>query len=91
MKIEASFTASRNAIRVGNLVAMCALATVFANTAPAQINSGMITGVVTDPQKAGVPNTKVLVIEDATYYSYSVATNGNGEYTVPCLTPALIQ
>ncbi len=85
MKIEASFTASRNAIRVGNLVAMCALATVFANTAPAQINSGMITGVVTDPQKAGVPHAKVLVIEDATHYSYSAATNGNGEYTVPYL------
>jgi hypothetical protein len=51
----------------------------------AQINSGIITGVVTDPQKAVIPKAKVEVVEDATHYTYSVATNESGEYTVPYL------
>jgi len=41
--------------------------------------------VVTDAQKALVPNAKVQVVEDATHYAYSAATNGSGEYTVPYL------
>ena len=53
--------------------------------AAAQINSGVITGIVTDPQKAVVPNAKVDVVEDATKFSYSVTTNGSGEFTVPYL------
>ena len=44
--------------------------------AAAQINSGVITGIVTDPQKAVVPNAKVEVVEDDTKFSYSATTNG---------------
>ena len=51
----------------------------------AQINSGVITGVVTDPGKAVIPNAKIVVVEDATHYQYSATTNGAGEYTVPYL------
>ena len=58
---------------------------VLASHALGQINSGMITGVVTDPQKAVVPHARVEVVEDATHYSYSVVTNESGEYTVPYL------
>ncbi len=57
----------------------------MAHLAPAQINSGMITGIVTDPQKAVVPKAKVEVVEEATQYSYSATTNASGEYTVPYL------
>jgi hypothetical protein len=51
----------------------------------AQINSGVITGVVTDPHKAAVPNAKVEVVEDSTKFSYSATTNSSGEFTVPYL------
>ena len=51
----------------------------------AQINSGVITGVVTDPHKAAVPNAKVEVVEDNTQFSYSATTNSSGEFTVPYL------
>jgi hypothetical protein len=66
-------------------LASAVLLSFFASHAAAQINSGMITGVVTDPQKAVVPNAKAEVIEDATHYSYSATTNEAGEYTVPYL------
>ena len=62
-----------------------AVALALAIGAFAQINSGMITGVVTDPQKAVIPHAKVEVVEDATHYTYSATTNSNGEYTVPYL------
>ena len=61
------------------------LAALLASAAFGQINSGTITGVVMDPQKAVVPHAKVEVVEDATHYSYAVVTNENGEYTVPYL------
>ena len=60
-------------------------ATFLAANAAAQINSGMITGIVTDPQKAVVPNAKVEVVEDSTKFSNSATTNGSGEFTVPYL------
>jgi hypothetical protein len=66
-------------------MAFCSLATFLARNAPAQINSGVITGVVTDPQRAVVPNAKVEVVEDSTKFSYSATTNGSGEFTVPYL------
>jgi len=58
------------------LLAICAFA---------QINSGVITGIVTDPQKAVIPNSKVEVIEESTKFSYSTTTNNGGEFTVPYL------
>ncbi len=61
------------------------LTALLATSALAQINSGMITGVVTDPAKSVIPNAKIVVVEDATHYSYSATTNAGGEYTVPYL------
>jgi len=72
-------------MRIGNRIAIAAAALLLAFQAAAQINSGMITGVVTDPQKAVVPNAKVQVLEDSTKYSYTATTNGDGEFTVPYL------
>jgi hypothetical protein len=66
-------------------MAICSLATFLAKNAPAQINSGVITGMVTDPQGAAVPNAKVEVVEDSTKFSNSAATNDSGEFTVPYL------
>jgi trimeric autotransporter adhesin len=51
----------------------------------AQINSGVITGIVTDPQKAVVPNANVEVVEEATRFVNTTTTNESGEFTVPYL------
>ncbi len=72
------------AVVIGGIAIGC-LATFLATLATAQINSGMITGIVTDPQKAVVPNAKVEVVEDSTKFSNSTTTNGSGEFTVPYL------
>jgi hypothetical protein len=77
---------SENPMRIGvPLLTIAALAMFAARNAPAQINSGVITGLVTDPQKAAVPNAKVEVVEDSTKFSYSATTNSSGEFTAPYL------
>lgn len=72
-------------MRIGKFVAIVALAALLVCNALAQINSGTITGVVTDPQKEVVPNAKVQVEEKATGFSYAATTNTDGEFTVPYL------
>jgi hypothetical protein len=62
-----------------------ASAFLFAAGALAQINSGVVTGIVTDPHKGVVADAKVEVIEEATQFAYTTATNNNGEFTVPYL------
>jgi hypothetical protein len=53
----------------------------------AQRDLGTITGTVTDPQGAAVPNANVTIVEDATGLSYQVQSNANGEYIRPLLKP----
>jgi hypothetical protein len=72
-------------MRLAILIASAALLLALALPAPAQINSGVITGIVTDPQSARVPNAKVEVVEDQTRYAYNTTSNASGEFTVPYL------
>jgi hypothetical protein len=58
------------------LVSLCAFA---------QRDLGTITGTITDPQGAGIPNARVTIIEDATGLSYTVQTTQLGEYVRPLL------
>jgi hypothetical protein len=50
-----------------------------------QRDLGTITGTITDPQGAGIPNAKVTIIEDATGLSYVVQTTEVGEFVRPLL------
>jgi len=52
-----------------------------------QRDLGTITGTVTDPQGAVVPNAKVTILEEATGLSYQLQTNESGSYTRPALKP----
>ena len=50
-----------------------------------QRDLGTITGTITDPQGAGVPNARVTITEDATGLSYTVQTSEVGEFVRPLL------
>ena len=64
------------------------LAVVFCSSIVlAQRDLGTITGIVSDPQGAAIPNAKVTITEDATGLSYDLQTNGAGEYIRPLLKP----
>jgi Carboxypeptidase regulatory-like domain len=63
------------------------LSLLFAVCIFAQRDLGTITGTITDPQGAGVPNARVVIIEDATGLSYTVQTTETGEFVRPLLKP----
>ena len=53
----------------------------------AQSTNASITGYVTDPTKAVLPEAKVTVINTGTNARYAANTNKNGSYTVVNLSP----
>lgn len=65
------------------------LVLLFASLALAQRDLGTITGTVTDPQGAAVPNVKITITEDATGLKYEVTTGDSGDYTRPALKPGI--
>jgi Carboxypeptidase regulatory-like domain/TonB dependent receptor len=71
----------RNCVRVGVLLF------VFSALALAQRDLGTVTGTISDPQGAAVPNAKVSVTEDATGVVNPTTTNDAGLYSVPTLRP----
>src|SRR5271165_1506522 len=52
-----------------------------------QVNTGTITGTVTDPSGAAVPNVNVTVLQIDTNFETKVATNAEGLYRVQSLQP----
>jgi hypothetical protein len=77
-----------NRWKVGFGVALACLALLAgASAAGAQVLYGTITGEVTDPTGADIPNAKVTVTNQANGETRSTTTAGHGEYLVPNLEP----
>lgn len=73
-----------------NLLRCCALMSGllgFAALAPAQIGTATITGRVTDPSGAVVPNVAVTVVQTDTNFQSSTVTNAEGLFRVQSLQP----
>jgi len=61
------------------------VAGLFQPTALAQIRSGSITGIVTDPSSAPVAGAQIEAVQTETKTSYRTTTSISGSYTVPYL------
>ena len=68
---------------------VAALLVCFAVPSFGQMNTGTITGTVTDPQGAAIANVKVTVVHIDTNFESRVATNSEGLYRVQSLQPGL--
>src|SRR5690242_9704382 len=64
------------------LVAIC-----WSTTARAQVYSGSITGLVTDPSGAAVPNATVALTDEEKGFSYSARSDNDGRYVLRNLPP----
>jgi hypothetical protein len=73
--------------RHSHFLAILCFTLLFSFAALAQRDLGSITGTVSDPQGAAVPNAKVTISNDATGVSYPLTTNEAGSYTQPTLNP----
>lgn len=56
-------------------------------TAIAQVDTGSISGVITDSSGAVIPGVKVQIIQRDTNAEVSILTNGSGFYAAPTLRP----
>src|SRR5919199_2049682 len=57
-------------------------------SAHAQVSSGNVRGIVTDPNGAVVPNAKVTITKKSTNLSTTAQTTGSGEFEFKNLLPA---
>ncbi len=72
-----------------SLSIVAALLVCFAVPSFGQMNTGTITGTVTDPQGAAIANVKITVVHIDTNFESRVATNSEGLYRVQSLQPGL--
>lgn len=70
-------------------VSLTTIAFVFSIIVFGQSNTGSITGVVTDPNGAVVPNATVNVTNQGTNEKHTVQTDGDGRYEVPVLSTGI--
>src|ERR1700682_4266851 len=67
------------------VVGLVALVLLLAMPVLAQNNTGIISGRVTDPSGAGVPNAQITVTQTETNVDAVSATNSDGLFRVPSL------
>jgi len=88
-KLQASFEVSARGAKIF-LMAIALLASFFAtNIAQAQVLYGSLTGTVTDPTGAVIPNIVVTVTEQGTGASRPVKANGQGDYEILDMLPGV--
>ncbi len=66
-----------------------AIAVLFLSSTllPGQEFRSTLTGTVTDPSGATVPNASVQAVNNATQQKYTVVTTGKGDYFIPYMLP----
>jgi hypothetical protein len=74
---------AKHLVNLGTLVVLFGLATL----AHAQTSGGRISGAVTDPTGAAVPNAQIAVKNTDTQVKRDVTANADGLYSVPNLVP----
>ena len=65
------------------------LAFLLCFTAPAQVSSGSLSGVVTDSTGAVVPGAKVVLTNQATNATRDTISNGSGNFNFAAVQPAM--
>jgi hypothetical protein len=74
-------------LALNKLVTTAALLMLAAAPALSQINSGSLSGTVSDATGGVIPSAKVQAIEAATGTVYNTVTNSAGIYTLPSMLP----
>jgi len=72
-------------LRLVNLVVVLLLAGLLVPPAPAQLDTGIIQGLVRDASGGAIPNVPVAITETQTNIRYSVSTDAQGNYVSPPL------
>ena len=76
---------SKAAKRLWPCLLIAGLLTVFTASASAQTYTATLTGTVSDPNGATVPNVKIVAVNQGTKLEYTAQTSDAGVYTIPFL------
>jgi trimeric autotransporter adhesin len=74
---------AKSAVKIALGWVLCVL--VMTLSVSAQVRSGTITGLVTDPKGAAIVGAEVTVTETSTHVFYTTKTTGAGIYSIPYL------
>src|ERR1700675_995986 len=80
----------KNSLRRATLSAgilLTAFILLFPGFVSAQIDTGSVVGIVSDPSGAAIPGATVTLSNEASGVSRSVTTNGDGEYQFAAVIP----
>lgn len=83
-----SNTLINNILRVLTLTALCLVIGIGQSFAQSQASTGQITGIVTDPNGAVVPNATVTITNKGTNQEQTATTSDNGVYRFVLLQPS---
>src|SRR5688572_29439901 len=72
--------------KIMRAVSLTSIVLAMAFSLAAQSNTGSITGVITDPNGAVIPNATVTVTNQGTNETRTVQTDEEGRYDVPSLS-----
>lgn len=72
---------------LGGILLLIGLAAPARLAAQASLSTGAITGIVTDPTGAAVPNATVTISNKETGYSVTLATGSSGSYNLGSVAP----
>jgi hypothetical protein len=75
--------------QVCRIVAVAMFLAAMTLAMPAQVPTGTINGIVTDPHQQVVSGAQVTAIERATGVTHETVSNGDGVYSIPDLPTAL--
>src|ERR1700675_4294821 len=78
---------SHRATLSARILLVTAFILLFPCVASAQIDSGSVVGIVSDPSGAAIPGATVTLSNEASGVSRSVTTNGDGEYQFAAVIP----
>lgn len=79
---------SRVVSHVAALLVLLVVMSLFALPAQAQLYSGSLTGIVTDPSGAVVPGAKIALTDIAKQYVHTAVSDAEGRYTLRPLPPS---
>jgi len=76
-----------NARRKLTVLLLCSLGIAAARVSPAQVSRGTVSGRITDTTGAVIPSAPILATEQSTGTNYKAVSGGDGNYTIPFLSP----
>src|SRR5262245_31403621 len=87
MEAQMEDTKMLTRLLVSKLFGLLVVGVLSCGVGMAQIKSGVITGIVTDTNRAVIPGATISVVSEETNVAVNTVSSDSGGFTVPYLAP----